>query len=166
MKRPCYECLLIHWSSLELHSIANGSLTGPHTQAPVLGGPRMLSHSCAPTRQAQSPQSKLYSRSSLVCPGGKASAGWPRRGPAGSTSKKATRSYMIHPTASLSSGHHPLHRLSSPTPSFLPMFPALLLKRTQTANSSGSQPLPVRGFCVGISGKLQELTCSGPTQNN
>ena len=73
---------------------------------------------------------------------------------------------MIHLTASLSSGLHPLHQLSSPTPSFLPMFPALLLKRTQTANSSGSQPLPVRGFCVGISGKLQELTCSGPTQNN
>lgn len=166
MKRPCYECLLIHWTSLELHSIANGSLIGPHTQAQVLDGPRTLSHSHTPTRQAQSPQSKFYSRSSLVCPGGEASAGWPRRGPAGSTSKKATRNYMIHLTASLSSGHHPLHWLSSPTPSFLPMFPALLLKRMQTANISGSQPPPARGICIGISGKLQELTCSGPTQNN
>lgn len=65
---------------------------------------------------------------------------------------------MIHVTASLSSGHHPLRRLSSPTPSFLPMFPALLLKRRETANSSGSQAPPVRGICVGISGMLQELT--------
>lgn len=96
LQRPGYECLLIHWSSLELHSIANGSLTGPHTQARVLDSPGTLSHSRAPIRQAQSPQSKLYSHSSPVCPGGEASAGWPRRAPAGSTSKKATRSYMIH----------------------------------------------------------------------
>lgn len=150
---------LLVFSRTAFHS--NGSMTETHTQARVLDSLETLSHSHAPTRQAQSPQSKLFSQPSPVCPGGGASAagqGWPKRAPTGSTSKKATRSYMIHATASLSSGHHPLRPAVLPNSILSAYVSCLVAKKKGNGHQQWLTSPTCKGICVGISGMLQELT--------
>lgn len=170
MHRPCYECLLIYWSSLELHSIANGSMTETHTQARVLDSPETLSHSHAPTRQAQSPQSKLFSRSSPVCPGGGASAGWPR------LAKES--SHWFHQQEGHQELHDPRDCFSELRP---PSFASAVLPNSILSayvsclvakkKGNGQQqwltsPTCKGDLCWDLWHASGTYLCSGPTQNN